>query len=254
MKQTPPHIIDKICEMYFGGSTLPYKEAAKILREEGYRVTAEDIGEWIAEDQKIIATPVQLDEARPLFKSGGAVDYKQCSVFGCNNEHFARGLCAKHYSRMRRTGQLEKTYKTGRKPLNQIVACSVDGCDKPVRSRGFCAKHHSRWLRHGSPDIVKRVQGLTDWERFNHYLTEPDEHGCQFFTSNSANRAGLFHLSNGRGAIDVRKYYYEEKHKIILPKNARLQSCCKAYGAAENNRKCVVHTVLIGRWREVFAR
>jgi hypothetical protein len=39
-----------------------------------------------------------------------------CKIEGCKGKVFVKGLCAKHYTRMRRTGNPNKTRKRGRKP------------------------------------------------------------------------------------------------------------------------------------------
>eukprot|EP00729_Bicosta_minor_P025247 gene25247-biopygen5745 len=52
-------------------------------------------------------------------KGGGGKDAKVCSVDGCSNNLFARGLCTTHY----------------RKP------CSVEGCTTKAMARGLCTKH-----------------------------------------------------------------------------------------------------------------
>jgi hypothetical protein len=37
-----------------------------------------------------------------------------CSVAGCESTAFTKGLCQKHYTRLRKTGSLEKVHNRGR--------------------------------------------------------------------------------------------------------------------------------------------
>ena len=36
---------------------------------------------------------------------------KTCKVEGCNNKHYGKGYCAKHYQQIKRKGKIYKTYK-----------------------------------------------------------------------------------------------------------------------------------------------
>eukprot|EP00729_Bicosta_minor_P006348 gene6348-biopygen21845 len=53
---------------------------------------------------------------------GGGENAKVCSVDGCSNTVFARGLCSTHYGKL----------------------CSIEGCTTKATARGLCGKHGAR--------------------------------------------------------------------------------------------------------------
>lgn len=63
---------------------------------------------------------------------------KICSETDCQKKHYARGLCADHYTKWRM--------------INNPRRCSVDGCDRAYKGRGLCQKHLDLWRR--SPEAV----------------------------------------------------------------------------------------------------
>jgi hypothetical protein len=64
---------------------------------------------------------------------------KCCSVEGCEGKHEARGFCAKHYQRFKRS------------PEFGAAPCSVSDCSSPTWSRGWCEAHYQRWQKYGDP-------------------------------------------------------------------------------------------------------
>jgi hypothetical protein len=110
---------------------------------------------------------------------------KRCKEPGCENEHSARGWCAYHYRRYKRTqgfegqpkcnrgcgkpaiikGLCEKCYNSDRilgLVPGQKLCCFVDlvtgeSCKLGVLFKdGYCSKHHQRIKRHGDPSILKK--------------------------------------------------------------------------------------------------
>ena len=57
----------------------------------------------------------------------------KCSVEGCNNEVYGRGICQPHYSQARHRQTLDE-YEAKR--------CTVEGCNKPAYSKSYCNFHH----------------------------------------------------------------------------------------------------------------
>ena len=60
---------------------------------------------------------------------------KPCSVEGCKNTVWARGMCAWHYRRGRLRGEIKtKVYPT---------ICTVEDCYMPYFAGGFCQRHYN---------------------------------------------------------------------------------------------------------------
>lgn len=72
-----------------------------------------------------------------------------CSVHGCGDRPRSKGLCNKHYIKLRKFGSPDagETYH----PRMHGATCSVDGCTAPARSKGLCNKHYKHRRAHGSP-------------------------------------------------------------------------------------------------------
>jgi hypothetical protein len=71
---------------------------------------------------------------------------KTCSIDGCTGKFVARGLCDRHYRRLRRHG--DPTIITLN--LDHDGTCSIDGCTKAYIARGLCGMHYRRRRVDGS--------------------------------------------------------------------------------------------------------
>jgi len=70
-----------------------------------------------------------------------------CIVDGCDKPHVAKGLCAMHRERKKRTGGIG-----GAAPIinrNHSDKCKVEGCSRPYSGKGYCDLHHRRWKETG---------------------------------------------------------------------------------------------------------
>lgn len=74
-----------------------------------------------------------------------------CSIPGCGRRHDARGWCATHYNRWKRTGSTDDPAR-----ING-AACSVAGCDRPAERRTWCSTHYARWRRVGDVQADRPV-------------------------------------------------------------------------------------------------
>ena len=101
----------------------------------------------------------------------------------CSNckdkEAVAKKLCKACYSRLRRTGSLEKTN------IPNTGVCLIDGCGQPVFGRGKCSLHYARSqhpLRNTWKLIRSRYPGQTPdhWARFDDFLAEIGERPSAF--------------------------------------------------------------------------
>lgn len=81
-----------------------------------------------------------------------------CTVPNCTHPVRARGWCATHWARWRRTGDpLGSTAP----PLVSSVKCDVADCERQARTRRWCSRHYHKWLVYGDPLSSKSVdQGV----------------------------------------------------------------------------------------------
>ena len=75
---------------------------------------------------------------------------RTCSVDGCEEEHNSRGYCKKHYKRFQRNGNTLTT--RGKK------SCSVDGCEGKHEARGYCARHYKQRRKYDDVSINNRQE------------------------------------------------------------------------------------------------
>lgn len=66
-----------------------------------------------------------------------------CSVEGCELLTHAKGLCRRHYARLRLHGRLHKIRGIDK------GKCKVDGCESDADSLGLCRLHYQRQYLHG---------------------------------------------------------------------------------------------------------
>lgn len=113
---------------------------------------------------------------------------RPCRIEGCTGlagvPGTAKGLCSKHYGRLRTSGDpLLTPGDLNPKPKRPTV-CDVDGCEEPRYARDWCRGHYLRWHRkgdlgstvifksqHGNPCAVDGCDDLVKSQKFcgKHY-------------------------------------------------------------------------------------
>jgi hypothetical protein len=74
---------------------------------------------------------------------------KTCSVDDCQRPSRARGMCSKHYQRLRyaeqRQSDADGSYAAGM--LRGNGRCSQEGCENVVYAKQMCGRHFMAWVR-----------------------------------------------------------------------------------------------------------
>lgn len=82
-----------------------------------------------------------------------------CNADGCNNHQYAKGFCELHYKRLVKTGRIHT--------LERPTGCSVPGCTGRHRALGLCTKHYMQ-LHHQTFVNTKpkcTVEGCTNMQK-----------------------------------------------------------------------------------------
>lgn len=78
---------------------------------------------------------------------------KICSVSDCGCKVIAKGLCRKHYYRVKNTGKLET-----KRDVEEFIyksdfdnVCSFPDCKNKIKAAGLCSNHYKQKLKYGKP-------------------------------------------------------------------------------------------------------
>lgn len=157
--------------------------------------------------------------------------HRECSEEACDRPARARGLCTKHYQRLKSSGDpnlVRTTAKTGPLP-----SCSVPDCSSEARNHTspFCEKHYSRNKRHGSPDVILKdhTPAVERWK--TSYEIDPKT-GCWKWTGRGNTRKGGYGLvSDGaaQSSIPAHVFVYEQVVGPV-PEGMELDHLCNDKG------------------------
>lgn len=144
-----------------------------------------------------------------------------CSIEGCPNKVQARGMCAKHYARVRRNGTTDTVYRqTG------LRACSIDGCDRIVEALGLCHMHYARHLRGSDVATVPGpVRGGTLVDRAWRRVSSPDAGGCRTWDGPVTGSSQLPIIRQGHTTLSVRRVLWSDDHDEDLGSRWVVMTC-----------------------------
>ena len=69
---------------------------------------------------------------------------RKCSVNDCDNKHYAKAHCKKHYTQVARHGRLTPERERG-----VVRVCLVEGCERTDTIGQYCRKHARQIRTHG---------------------------------------------------------------------------------------------------------
>ncbi len=95
-------------------------------------------------DPEEALTPSRTESGRPASRVE-----KICSVDGCQRQARARGMCSKHYQRVRYAEQ-RRSNADGSNAESQLRGsgvCSQVGCEDSIYAKQMCSRHFMAWVR-----------------------------------------------------------------------------------------------------------
>ncbi len=105
---------------------------------------------------------------------------RACTI--CGGPYYSLGLCRLHWQRQRRSG--DSLADVPKRSWGQ-QSCSFPGCEEPHVAKGFCNKHWLRQRNHGDPHHVEQAGWRGDdvgytalHQRIYHRLGPASEHIC----------------------------------------------------------------------------
>lgn len=81
-----------------------------------------------------------------------------CYGDGCDRTATRKGLCGKHYDRLRRVGTTTLPSRT----TARMMLCSVGGCGRNQLCRGYCNMHYTRFMATGDPGPAEPLKWVTE--------------------------------------------------------------------------------------------
>jgi len=117
-----------------------------------------------------------------------------CTIEGCNDKHYGKGYCGRHYTQVYRNGQITRVEKTPK-------ICTIEGCNDKHSGKGYCARHRTQILKYGkilSEEYLK--------SRHKNKFIEYEDHIGIILTDKDGN-------FKAEGLFDKNKKKYIEKHK-----------------------------------------
>ena len=143
-----------------------------------------------------------------------------CSVHNCGAEIASKGLCNKHYQRLKKRGSTDDY--AGCHGLTHI--CTVDGCGRKVEAHGLCEKHYQRFKKYGSSEDNKRTHASLE-VRFWRYVEKSC--GCWLWKGRLSQTRYGYIQKGGRGSTNVYAHRLSYQiHKGEIPEGMVVMHLC----------------------------
>lgn len=144
----------------------------------------------------------------------------------CERKAEAKGLCHRHYEKLRITGTLDY------RPI--ATGCSRPGCDRPHAARGLCNTHYRKLATSGTFEYIRtpgRGWSRSEWHRYSRYGVTPEDY------------AATLRFQEGACAIckqplptDARKIHQDHDHATGEPRGLLCRECNLVLAAIEGRR------------------
>jgi hypothetical protein len=164
---------------------------------------------------------------------------KICSAPNCGSPVLAKGLCRKHYNRVRRTGELEPPRK------NAAKLCAREGCGRLATVHGLCQNHKVR-----PPRVVAQRACAHCGVDF-----KPEKASRAIYCSRACKDKA--YVVSGRSAASARRYALRSQYGLTVEQIDEMAAGgCEICGTFEWggrwNRPCVDHDHITGKVRGVL--
>lgn len=102
---------------------------------------------------------------------------RTCMIEDCENPVRCRGMCNRHYRRLRAARDPRAV-----DPIIRI--CSILNCGQKIAGKGLCDKHYQRLRKHGDPNDHGNLRGQTLEYKFNYHAPGPFGDECVEWAGN----------------------------------------------------------------------
>lgn len=148
-----------------------------------------------------------------------------CPVDGCGSSVFARGVCAKHYNRLRSKGSLDDTRK------NAKGICAIEDCSREHLAGGLCETHYRRARR---KEHRRRVTQELAGRACVHCGAElgPDRSARAIFCSRTCKEKER--VASGKAAEGSRRHYFGKLYGLTVDQiNEMAKAGCAICGTTD---------------------